>query len=192
MWRVRLSDVCTPSMGMNLWGESPLSENSTLTMLTSITTSRRQWQYREVGSEGSRSAKRRADEQKSDTRLSRRVELAHDSKGHEFARYSKSGGCVVTVHVLIWGDLFNKRCSVMGAGLRATAKALEHPPYPKAKHSTTCGNARRAWTEVSSGHSSGEGRSAIHAKDQRNRTGQHLAVLDHHAACVPREVRTGV
>ena len=184
--------MCTPSMGMNLWGVSPLSENSTLTMLTIITTSLRQWQDREGLSEGSRSAKRRADEQKSDIRLSSRVELAHDNEGHEFALYSKSGGCVVTVHVLIWGDLFNKRCSVMGAGLRATAKALEHPPYPKAKHSTTCGNARREWTEVSSGHSSGDGRSTIHAKDQRNRTGQRLAVLGPHVACVMREVRTGV
>ena len=179
-------------MGMNLWGESPLSENSTLTMLTIITTSRRQRQSREGWSEGSLSAKRRADEQKSDTRPSSRVELAHDNEGHEFALHGKSGGCGVTVHVLIWGDLFNERCGAMGAGLRATAKAVEHPPYPKAKHSTMCGNARREWTEVSSGHSSGEGRSAIHAKDQRNRTGQRLAVLDHHAACVTREVRTGV
>jgi hypothetical protein len=178
---------------MNLWGESPLSEDSTLTMLlTSITTSRRQGRYCEVWSEGSRSAKRRADEQKSDTRPSRRVEWAHDHEDHEFARHGKSGGCVVTVHALIWGDLFTARCGARGAGLRASAKALGHPPDPKVTHSTTCGNARREWTEVSSGHSSGEGRSALHAKDQRNRTGQRLAVLDHHVACVTREVRIGV
>ena len=146
--------MCTPSTGMNLWGESPLSENSTLTMLTIITTSRRQRQSREGLSEGSPSAKRRADEQKSDTRLSSRVELAHDDEDHEFAPHSKSGGCAVTVHALIWGDLFNERCGVTGAGLRARAKALEHPPYPKAKHSATCGNARREWTEVSRRHSS--------------------------------------
>jgi len=79
----------------------------------------------------------------SDTRLSRRVELAHDSKDHEFARYGKSGGCVVTVHALIWGDLFNERCEAMGVGLRARAKALEHPPNPKATHSANCGNAGR-------------------------------------------------
>ncbi len=187
-----MNEGCTPSMGMNLWGGSPLSEDSTLTMLTIITTSRRQGQYREVMSEGSRSAKRRADEQKLDIRLSSRVEWAHDHEGRESALHSKSGGCVVTVHVLIWGDLFSERCSATGAGLRAKAKALEHPPYPKATHSMTCGNARREWTEVSSGHSSVEGRSAIHAKDQRNRTGQRLAVLDHHDACVTREVRTGV
>ncbi|MHB8472822.1 MAG: hypothetical protein ACYDC8_08255 [Gammaproteobacteria bacterium] len=45
----------------------------------------------------------------SDIRLSSRVELAHDNEGREFALYSKSGGCVVTVHVLIWGDLYRKR-----------------------------------------------------------------------------------
>ena len=46
--RVRWSELCTPSMGMNLWGESPLFENSTLIMLTIITTSRGQRQCREV------------------------------------------------------------------------------------------------------------------------------------------------
>src|SRR4030067_1084392 len=130
-------------MGMNLWGESPLSENSALIMLTIITTSRRQWQSREVLSEGSRSAKRRADEQKSDTRPSSRVELAPDNAGHAFAQHGKSGGCVGTLHVLIWGDLFNERCESMGVGLRAMAKALEHPPNPKATHSANCGNAGR-------------------------------------------------
>src|SRR3972149_9951682 len=93
-------------MGMNLWGESPRSEDSALTMLlTSITTSRGQGQSGEGLSEGSRSAKRRADEQKSDIRLSRRVEWAQDHEGREFAWYSKSGGCGVTGHVLIWGVL---------------------------------------------------------------------------------------
>ena len=56
--------ACTPSMGMNLWGGSPLSEDSTLTMLlTPITTSRRQGRCCEVLSKGSLSAKRQADEQ---------------------------------------------------------------------------------------------------------------------------------
>ena len=45
----------------------------------------------------------------SDTRLSRRVEWAPNHEDHEFARYGKSGGGVVTVQVLIWGDLFNER-----------------------------------------------------------------------------------
>jgi hypothetical protein len=104
-----LTDLCTPSMGMNLWGASLLSENSTLIMLTSITTSRRQRQDREELSEGSRSANRRADEQKPDIRLSSRVKLAQDNEGREFALYSKSGGCVVTVHALIWRDLKRQR-----------------------------------------------------------------------------------
>ncbi len=159
-------------MGMNLWGESPLSEDSTLTvLLTSITTSRRQGRYCEVWSEGSRSAKRQADEQKSDTRLSRRVELAHDSKGHEFARYSKSGGCVVTVHALIWGDLQHERFTVNRASRS---------------------NAGRVVAEVSSGRSSGECRSALKAKDQRNRTRQRLDVLVPRAACAKREGSNGV
>ena len=148
--------VCTPSMGMNLWGASPLSENSTLIMLAIITTSRGQRQDREGLSEGSRSAKRRADEQKSDIRLSSRVELAHDNEGHEFALYSKSGGCVVTVHVLIWGDLKRQRFVMSSA-----------------QHS----NVMRDVSEVSSGHSSLGGGSAVSAKGQRNRTRQRLARL---------------
>ena len=100
---------CTPGMGMNLWGGSPLSEDLTSTMLTILKTSRRQGQHREVLSEGSRSAKRRADGQESDTRLSRRVEWAPDHEDQESARYGKSGGCVATVHVLIRGDLSHVR-----------------------------------------------------------------------------------
>jgi hypothetical protein len=53
-------------------------------------------------------------------------------------------------------------------------------------------NAGRVVAEVSSGHSSQGSGSAIKVKDQRNRTGQHLAVLGYHAACVTREVRAGV
>ena len=43
---------CTPGMGMNLWGGSPLSEDLTSTMLTILKTSRRQGQHREGLSEG--------------------------------------------------------------------------------------------------------------------------------------------
>ena len=89
--------LCTPSMGMNLWGESPLLEDSPLTMLTIITTSRRQAQRREGLCEGSLSAKRRADEQKSDIRLSHGAEWTQDHEGNESAWHSKSCGCVVTV-----------------------------------------------------------------------------------------------
>ena len=163
--------MCTPSMGMNLWGASPLSENSALIMLTIITTSRRQRQYREVLSEGSRSAKRRADEQKSDIRLSSRVKLAQDNEGHEFALHSKSGGGVVTVYVLIWGDLKRKRF-IMNSARRS--------------------NRVRDVSEVSSGHSSFGGGNAVSAKGQRNRTGQRLARLGVDAACAKREVNAGV
>ena len=76
-------------------------------MLTIITTSRRQGQYREVLSGGSPNAKLRADEQKSHRRPSSRDKLAQDNEIHRFEEYGKCGGCAVTVHVLIWGGLFN-------------------------------------------------------------------------------------
>ena len=158
-------------MGMNLWGASPLSENSTLIMLAIITTSQWQRQAREGLSEGSRSAKRRADEQESDIRLSSRVKLAHDNEGHEFALYSKSGGCVVTVHVLIWGDLRRQRL---------------------VKSSAQHSNVRRDVSEVSSGHSRVGGGKAVSAKDQRNRTGQRLVRLCIDVARDTREVSPGV
>lgn len=78
-------------------------------MLTIVTTSRRQWQYCEVLSEGSPSAKLRADGQKSHKRPSSRGELAQGNETRRFEEYGKCGGCAVTVHVLIWGDLFNER-----------------------------------------------------------------------------------
>ena len=106
-----------------------------------------------------------------DRRLSRRVELAQDSKDHEFARYSKSGGCVVTVHVLIWGDLQRVRFTVNRA---------------------SSSNAGRVVAEVSSGRSSSECRNAFKAKDQRSRTRQYLVVLVPHAACAKWEVSNGV
>ena len=79
-------------MGMNLWGGSPLSEDLTSTMLTILKTSRRQGQHREGLSEGSRSAKRRADGQESDTRLSRRVEWAPDHEDQGSAIDLTAGG----------------------------------------------------------------------------------------------------
>jgi hypothetical protein len=59
-------------MGMNLWGESPLYENLKvfIVMDTNKSASRRQGRLREEGSEGSRSANVRADEQKPHRRLS--------------------------------------------------------------------------------------------------------------------------
>jgi hypothetical protein len=117
---------CTPGMGMNLWGVSPLSEDIELTMLTIVTTSLWQGQPREGLSEGSLSAKRRADEQKLDTRLSSRVEQAQDCEGHMSALHGKSSGCVVTVHVLIRGDLLCVQFDENGAfGSNAERNAIE-------------------------------------------------------------------
>jgi hypothetical protein len=157
-------------MGMNLWGGSPLSEDFESTMLTIVTTSRRQGQPREGLSEGSLSAKRRADEQKLDTRLSSRVEQAHDCEDRKSALYSKSGGCVVTVHVLIRGDLPSVQFAMNGA---------------------QCSNIWRNLAEVSSGRSSDARREVQIAKDQRSRTRQRLVVFGVHGACVKREVGSG-
>jgi hypothetical protein len=70
-WKV----LCTPGMGVNLWGESPLYENLEvfIVMDTNKSTSRRQGRLREEGSEGSRSANVRDDEQKPHIRLSLRA-----------------------------------------------------------------------------------------------------------------------
>jgi hypothetical protein len=157
-------------MGMNLWGASPLSEDDESTMLTIVTTSQRQGQYREVLSGGSPRAKRRADGQKLDTRLRSRVELAQDSEDHLSALYSKSSGCVAIVHALIRGDLW-------------CVQFVEN--------SARCSNAWRNTTEVSSGRSSETILDDRIAKDQRSRTRQRLLVLDIHEACDRREVSIG-
>jgi hypothetical protein len=52
------SNLCTPGMGVNLWGESPLYMNPVPSFYDgSESTSQRQGHHREVVSEGSRSAK---------------------------------------------------------------------------------------------------------------------------------------
>ena len=102
-------------------------------MLTSVKTSRRQGQSREGWSEGSLSAKRRADQQKSDIRLSSRVEWAPHHEDQQSALYGKSGGCVAIVHVLIRGALLDGRSMfAMGVGLRSASKDAGLPPRPKA------------------------------------------------------------
>ena len=54
----QLGDLCTPGMGVNLWGASPLYGNpGTVARQCQPSTSRRQGRLREEGSEGSPSAK---------------------------------------------------------------------------------------------------------------------------------------
>ena len=179
---------------MNLWGGSLLSEDLTSTMLTIVKTSRRQGQPREGVSEGSPSAKRRADEQKSDIRLSSRVEWAPDHEDHPFALYGKSGGCVVTVHVLIRGDLLGERSMVaMGVGLRTESKDSGLPPNPTVTMAACArvilGTIEQKSAAVVVAMRAGQRKIA---KDQRSRTGQRLFVLDTCVACVKREVSIGV
>ena len=78
--------VCTPGMGVNLWGESPLYENLEvfIAMDTNKSTSRRQGRLREEGSEGSRSANVRDDEQEPHIRLSPRASRHNTSEAHRF------------------------------------------------------------------------------------------------------------
>ena len=73
-------------MGVNLWGESPLYENRKVFMIknTIKSTSRRQWRLREEGSEGSRSANVRDDEQKPHTRFSSWASRHNTSEAHRF------------------------------------------------------------------------------------------------------------
>jgi len=74
--------MCTPGMGVNLWGASPLYENRKVFMIknTIKSTSRRQWRLREERSEGSRSANVRDDEQKPHRRLSLRASWHNTTK----------------------------------------------------------------------------------------------------------------
>jgi len=116
MHKKERSNICPVAMfvyaqhGHELMGcKSPVGEPTLFIHSTMITTSRRQGQARESLSEGSLSAKLRADEQKSHIRPSFRGEWAQDHKTHRFEKYGKCGSCAVTVHVLIWGDLLNQR-----------------------------------------------------------------------------------
>ena len=77
---------------------------------TEVTTSRRQGRSREGRSEGSLSAKVRADEQKPHRRLSLRASQHHMTKPAGCRRQGKCGSCALKVHVLIRGDLFEMRC----------------------------------------------------------------------------------
>jgi hypothetical protein len=78
--------LCTPGTGVNLWGESPLYENLIvyIAMDTNKSTSRRQGRLCEEGSEGSRSANVRDDEQKPHIRLSPWVSRHNTNEAHRF------------------------------------------------------------------------------------------------------------
>ena len=86
---------------------------------TEVTTSRRQGRFREGRSEGSLSAKVRADEQKPHRRLSLRASQHNMTKPTGYRRQGKCGSCALKVHVLIplkgvlkrvRGGLFEERC----------------------------------------------------------------------------------
>ena len=82
---IRFMQLCTPGMGVNLWGESPLYENQECPCLDATrSTSRRQGRFREGWSEGSRMAYVRTDEQKSHDKAQSPGELARHNKAQRF------------------------------------------------------------------------------------------------------------
>jgi hypothetical protein len=144
-------------------------------MLTIVTTSRRQGAIsrgivrRQVEAPAqpafppsvavrSRSAKRRADEQKPDTSLSSRVEQAQDCDDRISALYGRSGGCVATVHVLIRGELFHLPSCVPVWLLVNQAQACRRSSLDRSESdgndSAACGNACSDEAAVSRGRSS--------------------------------------
>jgi hypothetical protein len=97
---------CTPGMGVNLWGVSPLYENQGCPYLDATkSTSRRQGRIREDGSGGS------PRHTCGPTNRNRMIRLSLRASWHDTTKPTGSGGRVNaavvlgTVHVLIRGDL---------------------------------------------------------------------------------------
>ena len=95
-----------PSMGANLWGESPLWEYR-LGLIVSKDNHEPKARARPRGI-----VRRKPECKRCETTNRNRIqgrgmrgELAHDSKAHRYAAYGKCGACAPTVRVLTWGDL---------------------------------------------------------------------------------------
>ena len=139
-------------------------------MLTMVKTSRRQGQHCEVWSEGSLSAKRGADEQESDRRLSSRVEQAQDCDGRN-PRCTVNPAVVSRQFMLLSGEI----CGVCSS-LRTARGAAMHQVYT---------------TEVSRGRSSEKGDGGSTGEGPKKQTRQCAIMLEVYAACVKREVSHG-
>ena len=146
--------------GHELMGcKSPVGDPA-LSIEMMATTSRRQGRHREVSSEGSPSAKVRADEQKRHRRPGPRASQHNMTKPTGVRGQGKCRGCAGTVHALIRGDLLDKRSDVaMGAGLRPRRKRTgpcAPEPLTRSRHwqpAADGGNPWRDRAEVSRGHS---------------------------------------
>ena len=134
---------------------------------TEVTTSRRQGRSREGRSEGSLSARVRADGQKSHRRLSLRASQHNMTKPPGYRRQGKCGSCALKVHVLIRGDLFEERCLLcmykrpvrylVDQGAWAPGEAADRSErrwqHAAKRHSAERSNSFRDRAEVSRGHS---------------------------------------
>jgi hypothetical protein len=138
---------------------------------TRITTSRRQGQAREGLSEGSRSAKMRADGQKLHRRPSLRASQHMMTKPNGNGGQGKCSGCASNVHVLTRGDLCgmavlyrsgnSQRGPLAYQGPGAAGGCRPHASEPDNEndraHSARASNRRRHRTEVSKGRISRSG-----------------------------------
>jgi len=96
--------------GHELMGcKSPVGVPALSQCASVITTSRRQGRIREDGSEGSPSAKVRAEEHEPHRRLSPGASQHNMTKPAGHTGQGKCGGCASTVHVLIRGDLLDRQ-----------------------------------------------------------------------------------
>ena len=134
---------------------------------TEVTTSRRQGRFREGRSEGSLSAKVRADGQKSHRRPGLRASQHNMTKLTWCRRQGKCGSGALKVHVLIRGGLFEERCLLcmhkrpvrylvdQGAWAPGEAAYRSERRWQHAakRHSAQGSNPYRDRTEVSRGHS---------------------------------------
>jgi len=163
--------------GHELMGcKSPVGVPALSQCASVITTSRRQGRIREDGSEGSPSAKVRAEEHEPHRRLSPGASQHNMTKPAGHTGQGKCGGCASTVHVLIRGGLFDRqRCvsvclssGVLDDQTRASRglpsgcdRTWQQPPNGRR---ATPGNGRRDRTEVSRSRSSEGGHGVRVAK----------------------------
>lgn len=175
---------CAPSMGVNLWGASPLWENRIGLMRAILTTSRWQGLTREGGSGGSPSANVRGDGQKPHSQgRGSRGKLAHDGKAHRFDAYGKCGACAQTVRDPYLGRSAPRAVQMNDDMTRIGSTGIPRPSAVAScplrveetgsnvvhEHSATRRDAGRDGAEVSSGHSRCPGVGVLKVQTMRHK-----------------------